>query len=363
MSQNIFKTAPLSERSFFQKIFNQYPEENIVIELNNVLATKSVLEITNDEINKIKSRYNIQVEKEFHLNIEEFYAVYLNHCFKDRTLTNLELQELKHLKQLLNLDDKTIDKLHTKIGELVYKKSFKEAVSDGRLTAAEEAFLNELETNLKLPKQLSEKISADVRTSFIQNYVTDIISDQRLSPYEEEELEAIAASLNVNVQHNEQTKQQLEKLKLYWALENVDLPAIQTDIVLQKSEKCFIQINNVNWYELRAVRRRSSYTGYSTSIKVAKGFYLKSGSYSPRSYSTDEMQLIDSGNIYLTNKRIIFTGNRKNSNIRIDKILNINPVSDGLEIDKETGKSPFLQLPNRADIFCIILERLLREKH
>lgn len=75
------------------------------------------------------------------------------------------------------------------------------------------------------------------------------------------------------------------------------------------------------------------------------------------------MTLIHNGNLYLTNKRIIFTGSKKNSNIRFEKILSITPYADGVEIDKEAGKTPLLQLAEKADVFCIILERLLRERN
>lgn len=362
MNSNLFQTIPLFNASFFQKLFKQLPQENAVIELNNLFASKDILAISEIDIKNIEEYYKIGLHKEFKLNIEEFYAVYLNYCLADKVLNDEELKELNHLKNILNLDDKTIDKLHSKIGVLVYKKSFEEAVSDGRLTKDEEYFLNKLETTLRLPKELADKISSETRNVYLENYVAQIVADQSLSPTEEKELQAIANSLNINVQLNEQTKEQLRKLKLYWTLENLDLPIIKSDIAIQKSEICHLKISNVNWYELRSVRQRASYNGYSTSFKVAKGFYLRSGSYKSQSYSVDTMKLIDTGTLYLTNKRIIFTGGKKNSNIRIDKILDFSPYTDGVEIGKETGKSPTLQMTKNADIFCMILERLLNER-
>lgn len=362
MSQKVFQTVLLQDTSFLQNLFRQQPQENAVIEVNNLLATKPIREISQSEISDIENSYGISLEQEFKLNLEEFYATYLNYCLADKTLSTEELEDLKHLKIILSLDDNTVDNLHGKLGASIYKKSFEEAVADGRLTKAEEEFLNKLEADLKLPKQLAEKISFETRTTFIQNYVTSVINDQRLSHDEEKEMNAIATSLNIEVKLNDQTRQQLQKLKLYWALENLELPTIQPDIALQKSERCYFQRANVNWYELRTVRQRVSYSGYSTSFRVAKGFYLRSGSYAPRSYTSDQMTLIDNGTLYLTNKRIIFTGNKKNSNIRLDKVLNITPYSDGVEIDKETGKSPTLQFAEQADIFCMILERLLRQR-
>jgi len=363
MNQALFQTVSLARRSVFQKIFRQHPEENAIIELNNLLASKIITQISKNDITAIETRYKISLEKEFKLNLEEFYAVYLNNCLSDKSLSAQELEELKHLKQLLSLDDKCIENLHDRLGESIYKKSFEEAVADGRLTKQEEDFLSKLESDLKISKTLAQKISAEVRTAFIENYVMNVISDQRLSTNEEKEMQAIASSLNVEMNFNEKTKQQLQQLRLYWALENLELTAIHPDIALQKSETCYFQAVCVNWFELRSVRQRVSYTGYSTSFRVAKGFYLRSGSYAPRNYSTDEMKLIDKGTIYLTNKRVIFTGAKKNSNIRLDKILSLTPYSDGVEIDKDTGKSPTLQLPDRADVFCIIFERLLRERN
>lgn len=362
MNGNIYQIKALSGISYFQKLLKQFPEENAVIELNNLLATKELLRITRTDVEQIENRYKLNLNKEFKLNLEEFYAVYLNHCLADKKLSNGELDELNHLKYILRLDDNTINKLHAKVGQIVYKKSFEDAVSDGRLSQDEEMFLNKLADMLALPKGLADKISVEVRGAFIENYVARIIADQRLSPSEEQELQAISRSLHVTLQLNTQTQEQLRKLKLYWAIESLDLPVVQPNIVIQKSEVCHMVVSHINWFELRSVRQRTNYIGYSTSFRIAKGFYLRSGSRSSQSYSIDTMKMIDTGTLYLTNKRIIFTGTKKNSNIRIDKILNFTPYTDGVEISKETGKSPVLQLGQHADIFCMILERLLNER-
>ncbi|WP_315822389.1 hypothetical protein [Paraflavitalea speifideaquila] len=172
---------------------------------------------------------------------------------------------------------------------------------------------------------------------------------------------AISNSLNVNIQLSDKTKDQLRKLKLYWALENLDLPIIQHNLTLSKSEACHLMIPNVRWHELRSVRQRTGHS-YSTSIKIAKGFYLRSGNSNSRSYSVDTMTLIDTGSLYLTNKRIIFAGAKKTSSIQLGRIINLSPYANGVEIDKETGKSPTLEIKQHADIFCIMLERLLNER-
>ncbi len=362
MSSNVYQVRPLAQRSFFQKLFKQHPEENAVTELNNLLATKAISAITDADISAIEKNYSIRLIKEFKLNLEEFYAVYLHHCLADKVLSEQEMADLLHLKYLLRLDDKTIEKLHAMLGEMIYRQSFEAAVADGRLTPAENEFLNKLEVTLRLPKSLADKISAETRMSFIENYVSGVIADQRLSPAEEQEMSAIAASLNVNVQLSAQTKEQLRKLKLYWAIENLQLPIVHADIQLQKNEVCYFTQTNVKWFERRRVSTRSTSLGYRYSLKLAKGFYLGSRTSYVNTSSTEALKEVNSGNLYLTNKRLVFVGINKNSTIRLERLVQFTPFTDGVELDKDSGKSPVLQLRTDADLFCMILGRLLNER-
>jgi hypothetical protein len=218
MSPGIYKQVALSKRSFFQKLFKQHSQENAVKELNNLLSSKPILQVSKREIEAIENKYEVNILREFKLNLEEFYAVYLNQCLKDKNLDDSELEELKHLKSILNLDEKSVDKLHSKLGELIYKQSFKEAVSDGRLTRVEKVFLNKLETDLKLPEVLANETSSETRQSFMSNYVAQIVANQRLSPDEEKKMYAVAASLNIDLELDDENLATFSRLKMYWLL-------------------------------------------------------------------------------------------------------------------------------------------------
>ncbi len=186
MNGNLFQPPTLVKTSYLQKMFRQIPQENAVIEVNNLLATKPIKQLSRKDIEEIENRYQLSLIRAFKLNLEEFYTVYLSYCLADKVLNKDELDELSHLKQILDLDDKTIDKMHTKLGEVIYKQSFQEAVADGRLSPQEQAFLSQLENTLRLPKALADKISAETRTNFVESYVSRIVADQRLSPAEEQ---------------------------------------------------------------------------------------------------------------------------------------------------------------------------------
>ncbi|MFH7018425.1 hypothetical protein [Flavobacterium sp. FlaQc-47] len=358
MRQDIFQVVPLVKASFFQKLFKQLPTENSIIELNNLLASYPLEKISNENIYEIEQRYQVNLEKEFKLNLEEFYAVYLNYCLRDGILNDSDFDNLNHLRLILSLNMDSVVKLSHKIGELVYRKFFEKAISNGRLIRREEDFLEKIEKDLQLPKALVNKISNESKRNFIQNYVENVIKNQELSPDKEREINNIAESLNIDLTFSKEITTQLEKLKLYWTLEHFPLSTISTDIVIQKSEKCYFKVDSVKWYEVKSSLQKPSH--YNLNIKALKAFYLKSTS---QKSNTCNYKYIDSGNLYLTNKRIIFTGRNKDLNIRFEKILELSPKSDGVEIDKETIKSVFIQFTNKTDEFCLILDKLIKMNH
>ncbi|WP_456311833.1 hypothetical protein [Pseudomonas shirazensis] len=356
MRQNIFQIVQLLNASFFQKLFNQLPIENSVIELNNLLASLPIKEISNANIYEIEQRYQINFQQEFKLNLEEFYAVYLNHCLSEGVLNNLDFENLNHLKSILSLQNDSVEKLNNNIGIIVYKRFFEKAISKGRIIKTEEDLLEKIEKDLKLPKSFVNKISNEVKQNFIQSYAENIIKSQQLSPDVEREINNIATNLNIDLLFNKEITKQLEKLRLYWKLENLPLSTIDVDIVIQKSEQCYFKTSPVKWNELKNLSQKPSH--YNLNIKALKEFYLTFSS--KRSNNSAYIKYIDSGTLYLTNKRIIFIGRNKNLNIRFEKILRLNPQSDGIELDKETIKSVFIQFTNRADEFCLILDRLIK---
>jgi hypothetical protein len=335
MNQPLFRVVPLARRSFLQRLLKQQPQENALIELNNLLASGPIQNLSKKDVSEIEKKYSLDLRLEFPLNLEEFYATYLNYCLSDRSLSDAEQATLQHLKTILSLNDRTIDSLHVRIGAVIYKRSFEEALADGRLTGSEKAFLDKLQTDIRLPKELAAKISLETRTAYVNRYISQVLAGQQFSPLQVEELAAVTNSLNIAPELSDKTKQQLERYKHYWAIKNLPLAILETDVNLQKNESCHFMAQRVKWFELRKVRQRG--------------------------YSHDELTLIDSGALLLTNKRIIFITDKKTSTIQLSKILKITAHTDGIHLAKDSGKDVTLLLSDHADILHLMLERLLKE--
>lgn len=108
----------------------------------------------------------------------------------------------------------------------------------------------------------------------------------------------------------------------------------QLPIMFEKSEYAMWIFNGVSYYEERT---KTVYTGGSQgiSMRIAKGLYYRTGSFKGYPVQTEEMTLIASGSVVLTNKNFYFLASNKNFKIQYNKILTVNPYEDGVGIQKD----------------------------
>lgn len=358
MTTHAFQLKPLKRRGIIHKLLKKQPRSNFVIEINNLLATKHISDVTTEDIISIMGKYRSGFSNKVLQGLHNLYSDYLVYCLEDKMLSDEEINNLNHLKEILGINDPEIKALHNAITGAIYRKSVHEAVQDGEVSPEEKTFLVSLYKNLALSDELAEKITTEVKGAFVQEYLRNAIADQRLSPQEEEQLQAICRNLNVDLALTEGTKKQLAKYKLLWSIENGDIPQVNVSISLGKQEVCYFYAST-DWYELRTVTQRINYAGTTASIKIMKGVHYRVGSIKPQRITSQELKHIDTGMLYITNKRLIFTGKIKNTTINLTKILSFTPYSDGVEISKSAGRSPFLKFSSDTDVFNLILSRLL----
>ena len=357
---NIYNLKELSKPTFFQKLLKKNPPQNFVLEVNNLLAKTQLMKLTLQDVSEIAIKYGGKVLKKSNTGLNGLYAEYLKHCLTDKVFSENELKELKHLKDILSLTDSEINQLHTEIVGAVYHKNINEIIIDGKIDTSEKDFLTKLQNDLKLSDEVAHTISAQVREQFVKDFFSNMISDERLSPEEEKQFELLSKNLYTSPQIDAKSKSVLDRYKLYWVIENGEIPEINVELSLAKNEKCYFQ-SDCEWYEMRTVTQSVNYRGPTASIKIMKGVRYRVGSIKPQRITSEEWKKIGFGTLYLTNKRIILMGQSKNLSIKLEKVLSFTPYSDGAEISKDTGRSPLIIFPNNADIFSLILSRLLNE--
>jgi len=357
---NLCISEKFIQPGLFQRLFKIMPKENAIIEVNNLFASKPLLEIKFTEIEAISIKYKVDLRKNFIDRLKEIYHRYLQQSISDLVITDQEVINHNHLKRLLLLNDSEVDEIHDQLTGELYKQSYNEVISDGKIDKSEKEFLAKLQKDIRLTAITTETISNESTQQFMQVLVDKIIDDGIISPEEWEEFTAIAKNLDVDVNWNKKSKAMVEKLKFYWLIENGVLPVKKVSINLLENEYCYFT-SNADWLEKPALTKRKNHEKQTARPKILRGTFYRAGSIAVQSIGSGEMQNFEYGKVFLTNKRIIFAGNKKNSNIQLNKILSINPFSDGVEIEKESGESPIFRLLNNADLFAMTLSRVIND--
>lgn len=355
----VFEKQELIKPSFIQKIFNKQPKHNYIIELQNLLADNVVdlMSIHNSDIEILRHKYNVNIKafKEERLSILDKY---LNYCVEDKHLTDNELKKLQYLCQLLGLSDDCLITKIKEIGKIFYQNKVQIIISDDLITDEEKEELRILRSEFYLSDDEGRQIYNDACQKKIQEFVDNIIANRRMSPNEEKKLDDMILGLNVKVSFEDSG---LKKLRLFWDVENGELPTMDSPINLQKGELLYYS-SNIEWYEERTKTVMVSYGGITSNSRITKGGFLRYrfGYIFPERHTKDYMKLIDIGEVFFTNKRIIFVGSHGNKTISWSNILAIYPFANGIQLDKDSGKKPFFKCSD-PELMGIYILRILKD--
>lgn len=352
-----YETQNLVKQSFFQKIFKIIPKRNFIIELQNLLAQNedNLLAISPQDVESLKAKYKIKKDS-FTLDKEVLLDKYISVCLWDSRLSDNEKKQLSHLCRLLELNEGYLLRRIREEGELIYRNKVQYVISDDKITDSEREELRTLRNEFNLSDSDGREIYSAESKKKIQAYVDALVAKRRMSPDEERTLDDMISGLNVDVRFADDG---LKKLRRFWNIENADLPVIDSPVNLQKTESLYYSAK-IAWYEERTRTTSVSYAGLSTRFRIAKGLSLRVGNIAPSRNTEEYMKRIDSGNVYFTNKRIIFVGENANKTIPLSKILFITPFSNGVEIGKDTGKKPFFRCSD-PELMSLYLARLLKD--
>lgn len=361
MGGKLFREVQLHNRSFMQKLLNQLPVENAIIELNNLLATRSPRQITSQNIRKIEEKYKVSLSQEFMLNLQEFYAVYLNFILSNAELDDEKEAELYHFQTIMRLDSNAVAMLKEKVGAIAFKCILNDNLKRKVANPSQERKLKAVKEYCLLPDLTVEKVSIEVYTNHIAQYIKRCINRMKYSAEEELELNTLFDTLNIHLPLKKEVSDQLKKLKHYAKLESEELSAVSVDEPLQKNEVCYGVFEKVKWFECVTNKQSKLKVDFEKKAERAKKIHLHSRHVSVFG-NQYRLKLKDTGRLLITNKRVLLIGSSKTSNIRLEKITDFNAYIDGAEILKDTGNDVVLNIQKESDIFSIILSRLLKSK-
>lgn len=355
-----FKPASLPPLpGFWARLFGGRPDD-AKRALANRLASAPIDSIGPSDISADLAAYGVRGKKARTV-LHALWRQAVEHFLSDEHVSEGEARYLAELRRVLGLSEPELRQLEEEIVHTRFETAVGAALSDDRLTLAERSHLDQLAKSLRLPADVSERLLNWARQERLIAAANDAVSDQRLSPAETADLHALARSLGVALDIDAATQRTMDRFALLWQIENGQPPVYSVPINLQRGETCHA-VADATWMELRTRTERINYGGPVASIKICKGVRYRVGSVRVERITREELTEIDRGRLYLTNKRVIFDGSKKNSTVRLSSLLSFTPFSDGVVLEKASGKSPHLAVQNvDMEIFHVTLGAVLAQ--
>lgn len=286
----------------------------------------------------IQERLSVICKEHFFTNEELFetlaygWASEATQEIKDKKLTLDKWAAFMKLKHAFNINKPELERQLTQavvVAELV------RAITSGHSPEEAEAALAEIKSILPADRW---------REALIEGWETAVetfLSDKLIDTREEERLISYARHFGLTdeeLDRNDAFTRMIKSIVLRELCEGKIPQRIQVEGKLpfnfQKNEKIIWVFKNVQYYEDR--KRRQYVGGHSGfSIRIAKGVYYRVGAFKGHPVDTVERVYLGTGILVVTDRHLYFKSEQKAFRIRLDKIIMIEPYSDGVTIQRD----------------------------
>lgn len=235
-----------------------------------------------------------------------------------------------------------------------FKQALLQAVNDGKLTIEE---IKELD-NKKIKSGLTEDDIRKMKADIFAVAFTVAKEDQQVTRDEEQELKKIQNYLGLaddDIQHD---KKELARLRLLNEIQQGNMPTIPvTNLIMQKDEKAY-WVEPATLAEEKVLRRRFEGGSQGVSFRIMKGVSYRVGGFRGHSVSETGVVAVSNGDLIITSKRIIFRGDNKSFAVKLDKILDTQLFTNGLQFSENNRSKPrlikFVQQGNNDIIGAVL---------
>ncbi len=320
------------------------------------------------EIRDIESKYGVNLAEQYR---SEWDSLFIEICHHFLTLHHrLDTSHkafLREYAKCFGLEQRA-DNLANVAAKRVFFEKVREVIADGESDDQKLLMIRELASTLGVSAETASSTYNDVCGRMLSDEVNRLIAESgMISDQDWERVESLANALRVSVRFSPESKSRIEECRHRWQIVHGALSEVQiTEVHLKRRERCYFK-GQAEWYESRKVTRRYDYAGLTGRIRIVKGLNLRMGSVAVRPVADESLHLIGSGQLFLTNRRIILlasTGMSKEMSWRDILAVNIQDWNQ-FELERGKGKSPTIRvthgITDQAEFSSLLAGRLLRE--
>jgi DnaJ domain/Chloroplast envelope transporter len=353
---NGLEVIDLQPTGFLANLLGRRPKENAFLEIHNVVASLPIYHISEDAVTACLSRYGI-TQEEAKSRLLNIYSQVLEHFIKDLSISDDEVEQLRHLATIFKLGSDEVSQIHTELVYPHYEKAVRHALGDRHLSNDEHTALDHLCSKLRIPESAANEIYKKHAVPIYRETMRNALADEMLTPEEETELEEVLKALKLSTRFDEKLQSVLDRARRLWRLAQGELPVLSVPVTLQLNERCSADVEALH-YEPRRVAEGIGYSGFSTSYG-AFGIRFRSGIMNTHRLSNQALRLHGAGTLYFTNKRFLFNGDSHSTSVELGTIASITFYSDGMRIGKEASKDQIFTFAGDIDMLRLIADRLM----
>lgn len=235
--------------------------------------------------------------------------------------------------------DKYKDAKQKSLNKKEFRSALLQAASDGKLTKEE---IDELDRK-KGELGLTDEDIKGMKVEIFAAAFSATKADAQVTKDEEQELLSIQKYLGLadnEIQHN---KKELARLRLLNEIQQGNMPTMPpiTNLVMQKGEKVYWSEPSI-LVEEKVIRRTYQGGSQGMNFRVMKGVSYRVGGHRGHIASETGAVAVSDGELIITSNRIIFRGDKKSFAVKLDKILDIQLFTNGLQFSENNKSKPRL---------------------
>lgn len=330
-----FEVEAVPKVGMMSRLFGRVPREAAFVKIRNILATTPLAEIRKSDIEEALASAKLQyydATKELTVIFE--HAALL--AVADRELSDIDRQGLATLQQAFELADyEASAAIESAVGQ-IFERVLRETLADGTFSEQKKAGIEATSAALGMSDDQTKRLYTKAASATLQAAFNSTIADQRYTNDEEAYITALAKSMGITITHDASTSALVSRFKLLARIEEGDLPLVSVPILLKRGEVCHFY-GSAEHHQIKTITKRINFGGPTASIKIMKGVRWRLGSVSAQRVTSDVITHLDTGTLYITNKRLLYDGSKKNFNVTFGRITNFTVFKDGIQVEKDTG--------------------------
>jgi hypothetical protein len=354
---NPYKLVELQKPGFFRTLLNLPIIGNFKTEIINLLSSKQPYDINITELNQLRNKYQIYSNELFNKALMDIYNKALSFFYDGRNVSSEERIYLNSLRELMELDLQKVERLEKAYLLEVYYQKFLACIGTNDFTPELKNSLRMIGDDLALKESLANEFFAECAIRFVKKKIIELPQDKFYSLIILEKLKKLNAFLGTDLTIDTATPETISEQLHNWKIQLGSFSPIECGSKTQQDESCYYS-SKADYFEFPKAPQHITLCYMTARKMIASGFYFRSGDMGFRRLEKTDISKADSGNVYITNKRIIYSGIQKGNVYKLTDILDFVIFSNGVIIKTLKGKT-IVYLPEDIELFSVVLSGML----